>query len=148
MAKPVPCDVCAQCYKWSQLLHNHYLQNVGQEREGVGRESLTTAILANLLFPYTLPLFDQISEEIPHFRIGGTQRTELRLQELYAVKICPIKVDRQWTKYCLGGRHRKPLLLPPIYWVRVSREVWFRVVFMAGFFFFFFLVMVVVVNVF
>lgn len=32
-------------------LHNHDLQNV--EREAVGRESLTTAILANLLFPYT-----------------------------------------------------------------------------------------------
>ena len=61
----------------------------------MGRESLTADVLANLLFPYSLPLFDQISEEIPHFRTGGAQRTELRLQELYAVKICPIKVDRQ-----------------------------------------------------
>ena len=40
-----------QCYKWSQLLHNYYLQNVGQEREAVGWESDRT-ILANLLFPY------------------------------------------------------------------------------------------------
>ena len=31
--------------KCSQLLRNHYLRNLG-------RESLTTAILANLLFPY------------------------------------------------------------------------------------------------
>ena len=28
--------------------------------------------------------FDQISQEILHFRIRGTQRTELKLQELYA----------------------------------------------------------------
>lgn len=32
-------------------LHNHDLQNVGQE--AVRRESLTTAVLTNLLFPYT-----------------------------------------------------------------------------------------------
>ena len=60
VAKRVPPDVHTQCCKWSQLLHNHYLQNVGQEGEGVGRESLTTALLANLLFPYTdgpKPLF-------------------------------------------------------------------------------------------
>ena len=63
MAKPVPRDVHAQCYKWSQLLHNHYLQNMGQEREGVGQESLTTAVLANLLFSYTLPLFDLIKSQ-------------------------------------------------------------------------------------
>ena len=63
MAKPVPRDVQAQCYKWSQLLHNHYLQNVGQEQEGVGQESLTTAVLASSLFSYTLPLFDLIKSQ-------------------------------------------------------------------------------------
>jgi len=31
-----------------------YLQNVGREQEAVGQESLTTTILANLLFPYRL----------------------------------------------------------------------------------------------
>ena len=41
-AKPVPPDVHAQCCKWAQLLYNHYLQNVGQEQESLGRESLTT----------------------------------------------------------------------------------------------------------
>ena len=30
-----------------------YLQNMGQEREAVGWASLTTAILASLLFPYS-----------------------------------------------------------------------------------------------
>ena len=54
-------DAHAQCYKWSQLLRNHawsLLQyvgpeqgNVGREWEGVGWESLTTAILANCSFP-------------------------------------------------------------------------------------------------
>lgn len=33
-----------------------YLQNVGREQEAVGQESLTTTILANLLFPYIPPL--------------------------------------------------------------------------------------------
>ena len=33
-----------------------YLQNMGQEQETVGQESLTTTILANLLFPYISPL--------------------------------------------------------------------------------------------
>ena len=36
---------------------------MGQEREGVGQESLTTAVLANLLFSYTLPLFDLIKSQ-------------------------------------------------------------------------------------
>ena len=30
----------------------NYLQNMGQEREAMGLESLTTAILASLLSPY------------------------------------------------------------------------------------------------
>ena len=29
-----------------------YLQNMGREQEAVGQETLITAILANLLFPY------------------------------------------------------------------------------------------------
>ena len=33
--KQVPCDAHAQCFKWSQLLHKHYLQNMEQEREAV-----------------------------------------------------------------------------------------------------------------
>ena len=37
----------AQCYKWSQLLQNHYLQNAGQSKRPSGWENLTTAILAN-----------------------------------------------------------------------------------------------------
>ena len=39
--------VHGQYYGCSQLLHSlpcHYLQNVGQEREAVGRESLTDAM--------------------------------------------------------------------------------------------------------
>ena len=51
---PRKCEPHAQCYKWSQLLHNHYLQNTGRERGGVGWESLTTSILADLLFPFRL----------------------------------------------------------------------------------------------
>ena len=38
-----------------------YLQNVGREQEAVGQESLTTTILANLLFPYKLgPGFNRV----------------------------------------------------------------------------------------
>ena len=31
VAKRASCDPHAQCCKWSHLLHNHYLQNMGQE---------------------------------------------------------------------------------------------------------------------
>ena len=31
MMKQGPCDTHVRCYKWSQLLHSHYLQNVGRE---------------------------------------------------------------------------------------------------------------------
>ena len=27
----IPCDVHVQCYKWTQMLHSHYLQTVGQD---------------------------------------------------------------------------------------------------------------------
>ena len=33
-------------------MQSHYLQNMGWEQENMGWERLTTAILANLLFPY------------------------------------------------------------------------------------------------
>ena len=41
-----------QCNEWIQLLHNHYLQYMGQKWEAVGQEP-NHAILANFLFPYT-----------------------------------------------------------------------------------------------
>ena len=47
-----PWDIYVQCSEWIQLLHNHYLQNMGQKLETVGQEP-DHAILANLLFPYT-----------------------------------------------------------------------------------------------
>ena len=57
MAKHVAREVYVRCYKWAQLLQNHYLQNgAGGEREGMEQESLTTAALANLLFPNNLIL--------------------------------------------------------------------------------------------
>ena len=56
MAQQVARVVYAQCYKWSQLLENHCLENGEGEQEGMGRESLTTATLANLLFPDNLIL--------------------------------------------------------------------------------------------
>ena len=43
----------AQCYKWSQLLQNHYSQNVGQEQEAVGVREPDHHHLGQLLFPYT-----------------------------------------------------------------------------------------------
>ena len=52
MAKRVPRDTHMQCYKRSQLLHNHYLQNVGQEQKALRQES-GHAVLANLLLPST-----------------------------------------------------------------------------------------------
>ena len=68
VAKWVQCDGHAQCYKWSQLLHNHYLQNVGQQWEALGPESLTTPswLICSLLTPL-LPL---------HYRLGSRQKQE------------------------------------------------------------------------
>ena len=51
--KQVPREVHAQCYKWSQMLHNYYLQNVGWEREVPGVREPDHTFLANLFFPYT-----------------------------------------------------------------------------------------------
>ena len=48
MAKQTHQNMCEQCCKWSQLLHN-YVFTKGGEQKVLGRESLTTAILANLL---------------------------------------------------------------------------------------------------
>ena len=42
-----------QCYKWSQLLQNHYLQNTGQEQEAVGVREPDRHHLGQLFFPYT-----------------------------------------------------------------------------------------------
>ena len=54
VTKQGPRDVHAQCYKCSQLLHSHYLQNVG-------RKSLSTyPIVANMLSPHVLPLVSYI----------------------------------------------------------------------------------------
>ena len=39
------------------------IYKMGQEQEGVGQESLTTAVLASSLFSYTLPLFDLIKSQ-------------------------------------------------------------------------------------
>ena len=51
MTKQVPRDAHAQCYKWSQLLHKHYLQNVGPEWEAVGQDRLTTSSWLICSFP-------------------------------------------------------------------------------------------------
>lgn len=55
MTKPVPHDVHAQCYKRSQLLRGHYLQNLGPRNP-------EHTLLANLLSPHTLqedgPLYE------------------------------------------------------------------------------------------
>ena len=37
--------------KWAQLLHNHYLPNVGQEQEAMGHESLTVPSWLIFFFP-------------------------------------------------------------------------------------------------
>ena len=47
----VPRDIMCSGYKWSQLLQNHYLQNVGKEWEGMGWESLTTPTWLICSFP-------------------------------------------------------------------------------------------------
>ena len=52
-----------------------YLQNMGQELEAVGWASLTTAILTNLLFPYTYLLIS----------MWGSKRQNLEL--LYVNKV-------------------------------------------------------------
>ena len=44
----------AQCYKWSQLLHNYYLQTVGKSERPWGSREPDHAILSNLFFPYNL----------------------------------------------------------------------------------------------
>ena len=44
-SKRVPCDTHPQCFKWSQLLHNHVFTKRGPREPD-------HAIVANLLFPY------------------------------------------------------------------------------------------------
>ena len=41
-----------------------YLQNVGPMQQAMGRESLITAILVNLLFPYTSIQFSTVAVPI------------------------------------------------------------------------------------
>ena len=55
MAKRVPRDTHVQCYKRSQLLHNHYLQNVGQEQEALRQESLVMPSWLTCSFPTLVP---------------------------------------------------------------------------------------------
>ena len=50
----VPRDGHVQCYKWSQLLHNHYLQNVWQGQEAMGQESLTVPSWLICSFPMAI----------------------------------------------------------------------------------------------
>ena len=46
-----PCDTHVQCCVWAQLLHNHDLQNAGQDWEAVGQENLTTPSWLICSFP-------------------------------------------------------------------------------------------------
>ena len=52
MAKQVPSEARAQGYKWSQLLHNHYLHNMEPGARGCGVREPEHTILANLLSPF------------------------------------------------------------------------------------------------
>ena len=52
MAKQVPREARAQGYKWSQLLHNHYLHNMEPGARGCGVREPEHTILANLLSPF------------------------------------------------------------------------------------------------
>ena len=63
MAKQVQCDMHAQCYKWSQLLHNHttsFFTGCGAR----GPKSSTFAILAIWCFP-TAPHSSTLAWRIP-----------------------------------------------------------------------------------
>ena len=80
VTKRLSCDTHAQCCKWSHLLHNQYLQNIGQEWEAVGQESLTVSILANLLFPYIPPLqglspHNPCAVHLPRYSLGELAQT-------------------------------------------------------------------------
>ena len=55
VTKWVPHDVYVQCYKWSQLLHKHYLQNLGPEQEAMGQERQTTPSWLICSFPTLHP---------------------------------------------------------------------------------------------
>ena len=48
----IPREARAQGYKWSQLLHNHYLHNVEPGARGCGVREPEHTILANLLSPF------------------------------------------------------------------------------------------------
>ena len=64
-----PHDMHVQCSKWSQLLHNYYLQNVGQEREAMVWESPTASSWLICSFPtptdvhiYVISLLENIQD--------------------------------------------------------------------------------------
>ena len=52
VANQVHCDHMCSAISDLSCYITMYLQNMGQEQETVGQESLTTTILADLLFPH------------------------------------------------------------------------------------------------
>ena len=76
----------AQCYKSSQLLHNHYLHNIGQEREAVGQESLTTLSRLVCFFP-TSPLLCLWLHLLSFYYMSDTRLNALHTSDYLILRI-------------------------------------------------------------